>query len=85
MKLSQATKEAKERIKQKNEKEHNEMSKLAKFKTPLVVVSTIVLTLGVVFAAYSLYMSGYAHGANDQKQISAEVANKLAALKTSQK
>lgn len=84
IKDGESVKDYKKRKKQesKTEKENTMKSKV---KTVAKYVATILVTLAVVYGGYSLYMQGYNHGANDQKQINAEVKKQVAQLKPLEK
>lgn len=81
---SSATKEAEAKLDKKSKKENKDMSKFSKVKTPLTVIASVLLTLAVVFAGYSIYSWGHNDGVNEQKGVNAEVVKQVATLKNSE-
>lgn len=76
---SETTKKALKEIKEKNKKETN--MKTTKVKTVLKYVATVAVTLGVVYAGYSLFQAGYDQGKTDQKAITVEAKEIAVQLK----
>lgn len=60
----------------KSEKGEN----MKNFKTIAKYVATVVVTLGVVYAGWSLYQSGYNQGRTDEKTVRAEIKAEVAKL-----
>lgn len=50
-------------------------------KTTVTVIVSVAITLGVVYAAYSLYQMGHAAGVQHQKSVDSQVTAKIEQLK----
>ena len=70
--------------KQQKEKEVKNLKNNSTIKTIVTVIVTVAITLGVVYAAYSLYQMGHAAGVQHQKSIDSQITATVKKLKVNQ-
>lgn len=70
--------------KQQKETEVKTLKNNSTIKTIVTVIVTVAITLGVVYAAYSLYQMGHAAGVQHQKSIDSQITATVEKLKTNQ-
>ena len=74
-------------IKLKPKKKATEVKNLknnSTIKTIVTVIVSVAITLGVVYAAYSLYQMGHAAGVQHQKSIDSQITATVEKLKSDQ-